>query len=146
MSLPRHASRWPGLDLYDALPRILLSKHWPLCLMCIGRRLLTTHSEWVAHHHRDTYATIIGLPSLLSYAAMADGEAPQRVKFEYCEVRSSASIGRLLCSHSASEAAPDLHVEAADPTQRMLAPIGPPPETVRARIALHCRADAAQED
>ena len=49
---------------------------------------LTTHSEWVSHHHRDTYATIIGLPSLLSYAAMADGEAPQRVKFEYCEVRS----------------------------------------------------------
>jgi len=32
---------------------------------------------------------------LLSYAALADGEAPQRVKFEYCEVRFDAFLKSL---------------------------------------------------
>lgn len=46
-------------------------------------------SEWVTHQHRDTYASIIGHPPLLSYIAVADGESIGRAKFEMCEVRLS---------------------------------------------------------
>ena len=109
------------------------------------RRLLTPRSEWVSHHHRDTYATIIGLPSLLSYAALADGEAPQRVKFEYCEVRWSACDACCVVGQAASDAGCSMPSSALTCRQRMLAPIGPPPETVRLLKAVEA-ADALQED
>ena len=43
-------------------------------------------SEWITHQHRDTYASIIGHPPLLSYVSVADGESIGRAKFEMCEV------------------------------------------------------------
>lgn len=44
-------------------------------------------SEWITHQHRDTYASIIGHPPMLSYISVADGESIGRAKFEMCEVR-----------------------------------------------------------
>lgn len=44
------------------------------------------HSDWVTHQHRDTLASIVGHPTLISYLAIADGEATGRVKFEMTEV------------------------------------------------------------
>lgn len=44
------------------------------------------YSEWQNHQHRDTYASIVGHPSLLDYVATADGEATARTKFELTEV------------------------------------------------------------
>ncbi|KAM0746559.1 splicing factor 3B, subunit 5 [Meredithblackwellia eburnea MCA 4105] len=41
--------------------------------------------EWLTHQHRDTYASIIGHSSLLSYTAISDGESTARVKFELTE-------------------------------------------------------------
>ena len=46
-------------------------------------------SEWITHQHRDTYASIIGHPPLLSYVSVADGESIGRAKFEMCEVSCS---------------------------------------------------------
>lgn len=48
--------------------------------------VIFTHSEWLAHQHRDTLASIVGHPTLLSYLAIADGESLGRVKFEMTEV------------------------------------------------------------
>jgi splicing factor 3B subunit 5 len=45
----------------------------------------SSHSEWFTHQHRDTYASIIGHPTLLNFTAIADGEATARVKFELAE-------------------------------------------------------------
>ena len=45
-----------------------------------------TSSEWITHQHRDTLSSIVGHPPLLSYLAIADGEAIGRVKFEMTEV------------------------------------------------------------
>jgi hypothetical protein len=42
--------------------------------------------EWLTHQHRDTLSSIVGHPTLLSYLAIADGEATGRVKFEMTEV------------------------------------------------------------
>jgi len=41
--------------------------------------------EWITHQHRDTYASIIGHPPLLSYVSIADGESIGRAKFEMAE-------------------------------------------------------------
>lgn len=49
--------------------------------------IIFTHSEWLAHQHRDTLTAIVGHPTLLSYLAIADGESLGRVKFEMTEVR-----------------------------------------------------------
>lgn len=46
----------------------------------------SSFSEWITHQHRDTSASIIGHPSLLSYLAVAEGESRARVKFELCQV------------------------------------------------------------
>lgn len=45
-----------------------------------------TRSEWLTHQHRDTLSSIVGHPPLLSYLAIADGEAIGRVQFEMTEV------------------------------------------------------------
>ncbi|KAF8347004.1 splicing factor 3B subunit 5/RDS3 complex subunit 10, partial [Amanita rubescens] len=44
-----------------------------------------TKYEWVTHQHRDTLSSIAGHPTLLSYVALADGEAIGRAKFELTE-------------------------------------------------------------
>ncbi|EJU00072.1 splicing factor 3B subunit 5 [Dacryopinax primogenitus] len=44
-----------------------------------------TKYDWITHQHRDTYASIVGHPPLLSYLALADGEATGRIKFEMAE-------------------------------------------------------------
>merc|ERR1712072_260556 len=44
-----------------------------------------TKYEWQNHQHRDTYASIVGHPSLLDYLATADGEATARTRFELTE-------------------------------------------------------------
>lgn len=44
-----------------------------------------TKFEWVTHQHRDSLASIIGHPPLLSYLAIADGEAIGRLRFEMTE-------------------------------------------------------------
>lgn len=59
-----------------ASPNSLTDLHFPL-----------SYSEWLSHQHRDTYASIVGHPTLLNYMAIADGEATGRVKFELAEVR-----------------------------------------------------------
>ncbi|OAX41217.1 splicing factor 3B subunit 5/RDS3 complex subunit 10, partial [Rhizopogon vinicolor AM-OR11-026] len=41
--------------------------------------------DWITHQHRDTLSTIVGYQSLLSYLAIADGEAIGRTKFEMTE-------------------------------------------------------------
>lgn len=46
----------------------------------------TTKYEWATHHHRDTLASIVGHPPMLSYVAIADGESRGRAKFEMIEV------------------------------------------------------------
>jgi hypothetical protein len=46
----------------------------------------TTKYEWATHHHRDTLASIVGHPPLLSYVALADGESQARERFEVIEV------------------------------------------------------------
>lgn len=76
-------------------------------------RSIPSHSEWLTHQHRDTLSSIVGHPTLLSYLAIADGEAIGRVKFEMTEVcaRSFLPLGKF-----------SLH------TQRMLQPCGPPPK------------------
>ncbi|KAK7045946.1 hypothetical protein VNI00_006941 [Paramarasmius palmivorus] len=43
------------------------------------------NSDWLTHQHRDTLSSIVGHPTLLSYLAIADGEARGRVKFEMTE-------------------------------------------------------------
>ena len=43
-------------------------------------------SDWLTHQHRDTLSSIAGHPSLLSYVAIAEGEATGRTKFELTEV------------------------------------------------------------
>src|ERR1700761_8861761 len=49
-------------------------------------------SDWLTHQHRDTCASIIGHPALLSYVAIADGESLGRARFELTEVRRPASL------------------------------------------------------
>ncbi|KAG1813184.1 splicing factor 3B subunit 5/RDS3 complex subunit 10 [Suillus subaureus] len=44
-----------------------------------------TKYDWITHQHRDTLSSIVGHPSLLSYLALADGEAIGRTKFEMTE-------------------------------------------------------------
>ncbi|KAL1410598.1 hypothetical protein Q8F55_004615 [Vanrija albida] len=44
-----------------------------------------TKYEWMTHQHRDTLASIVGHPPLLSYIAIADGETRGREKFEVLE-------------------------------------------------------------
>lgn len=80
--------------------------------------LSVPHSEWITHQHRDTYASIIGHPPLLSYVSVADGESIGRAKFEMCEVRDSVKL--------ASRSALSLLTGLPD-IQRMLQPCGPPP-------------------
>lgn len=65
-----------------------------LVLLLIESCLFT--SEWITHQHRDTYASIIGHPPLLSYIAVADGESIGRAKFEMCEVSTSAPCPAVL--------------------------------------------------
>uniref|UniRef100_A0A0H5FSB6 Splicing factor subunit n=1 Tax=Leucosporidium scottii TaxID=5278 RepID=A0A0H5FSB6_9BASI len=44
-----------------------------------------TKYEWFTHQHRDTYASIVGHPTLLNYMSIADGESTGRMKFELAE-------------------------------------------------------------
>jgi hypothetical protein len=72
-------------------------RHFQVVSICTSYEIIASltgklFSEWVTHQHRDTYASIIGHPPLLSYIAVADGESLGRAKFEMCEVSSSAAI------------------------------------------------------
>ncbi|KAI9616433.1 hypothetical protein PSHT_09425 [Puccinia striiformis] len=49
-----------------------------------GHADITKH-EWLTHQHRDTCASIVGHPALLTYLAIAEGERIGRMKFELCE-------------------------------------------------------------
>lgn len=49
-----------------------------------------TKHEWLSHQHRDTLASIVGHPSLLSYNAIAEGECRARIKHEICQVSASS--------------------------------------------------------
>ncbi|KAL8292090.1 hypothetical protein RQP46_001556 [Phenoliferia psychrophenolica] len=51
-----------------------------------------TKYEWLTHQHRDTYASIIGHPTLLNFTAISDGEATGRVKFELAEPHALAQV------------------------------------------------------
>lgn len=55
----------------------------------------TCDSEWMTHQHRDALSSIVGHPPLLSYLAVADGEAIGRVKFEMTEVFTPYGMWRL---------------------------------------------------
>ncbi|GHJ87545.1 hypothetical protein NliqN6_3947 [Naganishia liquefaciens] len=45
----------------------------------------TNKWEWATHQGRDTYASIVGHPQLLSYLALADNECTARTRFEMTE-------------------------------------------------------------
>ncbi|KIY65561.1 splicing factor 3B subunit 5 [Cylindrobasidium torrendii FP15055 ss-10] len=49
-----------------------------------GHADITKH-EWLVHQQRDTLASIAGHAPLLSFLAIADGEAIGRAKFEVTE-------------------------------------------------------------
>ncbi|KAA1076363.1 hypothetical protein PGT21_004199 [Puccinia graminis f. sp. tritici] len=49
-----------------------------------GHADITKH-EWLTHQHRDTCASVVGHPALLTYLAIAEGEKIGRTKFELCE-------------------------------------------------------------
>ncbi|CEH18397.1 Uncharacterized conserved protein [Ceraceosorus bombacis] len=44
-----------------------------------------TKHEWLSHQHRDTLASIVGHPNLLSFNAIAEGECRARIKHEICQ-------------------------------------------------------------
>lgn len=90
-----------------------LSKLFVFTSSCYCFSFTPPYSEWLTHQHRDTLSSIVGHPSLLSYLAIADGEATGRIKFEMTEVPRF-----------------DFYTETyADgrKTKRMLQPCGPPP-------------------
>jgi hypothetical protein len=68
--------------------------------------MLTIHSDWLTHQHRDTLASIVGHPTLTSYLAIADGESIGRVKFEMTEVCNhfSTMTALLICPTLAADA------------------------------------------
>ena len=49
-------------------------------------RLATTHSEWVTNHHRDSAASHIGHPDMLSFFAIAENESVGRMRYTLLEV------------------------------------------------------------
>jgi len=42
----------------------------------------TSRYEWLVNHHRDSYASYVGHPSLLCYFAIGEGQAVGRTRFE----------------------------------------------------------------
>ncbi|KPM06012.1 hypothetical protein NH340_JMT03466 [Sarcoptes scabiei] len=45
----------------------------------------TTKFEWLVNQHRDTYASYLGHPDMLSYFAIAENESIGRIKFSIME-------------------------------------------------------------
>ena len=50
----------------------------------------TTKYEWAANIHRDSYASYVGHPPLLSYMALGMGEPREKVRAQMIEVRGTA--------------------------------------------------------
>ena len=51
-------------------------------------------SEWLSHQHRDSYASFIGHPTLLSYFAVAENVSSGRMKARLLEVNDHFNIFR----------------------------------------------------
>ncbi|TPX46524.1 hypothetical protein SeMB42_g03653 [Synchytrium endobioticum] len=45
----------------------------------------TTKFEWLTNQHRDTYASYMGHPNLISYFAVAENESVARLRFAYLD-------------------------------------------------------------
>ncbi|KAJ1985170.1 Splicing factor 3B subunit 5 [Dimargaris cristalligena] len=45
----------------------------------------TTKYQWLSNQHRDTYASLIGHPNLLSYMAVAENESLARCRLNLLE-------------------------------------------------------------
>ncbi|KAH9420706.1 splicing factor 3b subunit 5 [Dermatophagoides pteronyssinus] len=45
----------------------------------------TTKFEWMVNQHRDTYASYLGRPDMLTFFAIAENESIGRVKFNMME-------------------------------------------------------------
>ncbi|POV99274.1 hypothetical protein PSTT_13888 [Puccinia striiformis] len=67
-----------------ATPLIRSSSSFTRDTLALEHADITQH-EWLTHQHRDTCASIVGHPALLTYLAIAEGERIGRMKFELCE-------------------------------------------------------------
>jgi splicing factor 3B subunit 5 len=72
----------------------------------------TTKFEWASNIHRDSYASYVGHPPLLEYMAIGMGEAKEKVRAQMIEVSLLLQLPR----------------HPADTAQKMIQPVGKPPE------------------
>lgn len=57
---------------------------------CVAAAHPSCCSEWVTNHHRDSTASHLGHPDMISYFAVAENESVGRVRYTLLEVRARA--------------------------------------------------------
>ena len=88
----------------------------------------TTKFEWTSNIQRDSYASYVGHPPLLSYMAVGMGECREKVRAGFIEVCCYLGVGQRLRESRQFEIRGWVYDYMLIGLQKMIQPVGKPPE------------------